>query len=212
MRKILVLAAAFATLTACGDGQNARDILGLGKKTPDEFRVVARPPLSTPPDFTLRPPEEGLRNPTLIGNAAPADSRARALVTRDEDLLDVTQDFDTQRYMGPADTAVGVVSSYDLATGADQQFLSNLGAKEADPAIRDKIFEEHQANVAINEEEKSEYLFDWLVPTTQKDEVIVDAKKEKERLDAAKAAEQPVTAGETPVIEPKTQSVLGDLF
>ena len=36
-----------------------RDAAGLAKKSPDEFQVMARPPLSLPPNFTLTPPTPG---------------------------------------------------------------------------------------------------------------------------------------------------------
>ena len=49
-----------ATLTACGVFEEQ---LGLNKQAPDEFRVVARAPLTLPPDFTLRPPEPGVARP-----------------------------------------------------------------------------------------------------------------------------------------------------
>ena len=52
---LLVILAAF-TLSAC---ENAREAIGIGKQSPDEFAVVTRAPLSMPPDFSLRPPRPG---------------------------------------------------------------------------------------------------------------------------------------------------------
>ena len=59
VRLVLVASAVFA-LTAC---EGVKKQFGLTKQSPDEFRVVARAPLSLPPDFTLRPPEPGAVRP-----------------------------------------------------------------------------------------------------------------------------------------------------
>ena len=46
-------------LTGCGGGE----ALGFGKVTPDEFRVVAKAPLTLPPEYSLRPPTPGEPRP-----------------------------------------------------------------------------------------------------------------------------------------------------
>ncbi|MCA8901752.1 MAG: DUF3035 domain-containing protein [Hyphomonas sp.] len=48
---LLALGAALMTATACSSGTTAR--------TPDEFRVVTKAPLTVPPDYSLRPPQAG---------------------------------------------------------------------------------------------------------------------------------------------------------
>jgi len=62
VRPVLTAAAlglAGLALTACGGGES----LGFGKVTPDEFRVVAKAPLTLPPDYSLRPPTPGEPRP-----------------------------------------------------------------------------------------------------------------------------------------------------
>jgi hypothetical protein len=49
-----------AALSGCGGVSKS---LGLAKVTPDEFRVVTKPPLTVPPDFSLRPPAPGEPRP-----------------------------------------------------------------------------------------------------------------------------------------------------
>jgi hypothetical protein len=44
--------------SACGDS-TPRQVFGLDKNPPDAFTVVARAPLTLPPDFGLRPPRLG---------------------------------------------------------------------------------------------------------------------------------------------------------
>ncbi len=49
-----------AGLAGC---QSASRALGMGKVTPDEFRVVTKAPLILPPDYSLRPPAPGEPRP-----------------------------------------------------------------------------------------------------------------------------------------------------
>ena len=56
----LALCASIIGLQGCADIQKA---IGNTKQAPDEFAVVAHPPLSVPPNFTLRPPTPGERRP-----------------------------------------------------------------------------------------------------------------------------------------------------
>ncbi len=194
----LALVALCALLSGCG-GQNARDILGLGRKAPDEFRVVSRPPLSTPPDFQLRPPVEGQGENVGL---PPADLQAKSLIVEGKDISDIEYDF--RRKMGVADTAVGVVDVYAGGSAADQSLLKSAGASVADPNIREIIYQERST---IEEAAKSS----WLAPK-KTGGVIVDAEKEKQRLDANKEAGKSVIEGETPSIEPKERGFLEKLF
>lgn len=184
-------------LTAC-EGQNARDILGLDRRAPDEFRVISRPPLSTPPDFQLRPPLEG----ETLSSRPPADLQAKSLVVDGRDISTVT--YDIRRKMGEAETAVGVVGAYEARTSADNALLSRAGANQADSQIRQRIYEERA-------QQKKEVEENWLFPQ-KSDGMIVDAEAEKQRLEANKEAGKPVTAGETPVVEPKERGILEKVF
>jgi hypothetical protein len=58
-----ILIAGAAGLAGCGTTQSA---LGLGKATPDEFRVVTKAPLVIPPDYSLRPPLPGQPRPAEL--------------------------------------------------------------------------------------------------------------------------------------------------
>ena len=55
IRAIMIVAGAL-TLTGCGESGR---IFGFERGGPDEFTVVRNPPLSVPPQATLRPPAEG---------------------------------------------------------------------------------------------------------------------------------------------------------
>jgi Protein of unknown function (DUF3035) len=64
-------------LGGCAQG-SVQDVLGMGKRAPDEFAVVKRAPLIVPPDFELRPPDPGAPRP----NIGRTSDQARVALTR----------------------------------------------------------------------------------------------------------------------------------
>jgi hypothetical protein len=59
-RSLLTLPLAFAlAMPAVAGCSSTKEMLGLTKRSPDEFQVVSRAPLSMPPDYSLRPPTPG---------------------------------------------------------------------------------------------------------------------------------------------------------
>jgi len=65
---LLALGAACLATTACSSGSGT-------SRTPDEFRVVTKAPLTVPPEYALRPPGAGQSLPTEV-EAAQGDSVA----------------------------------------------------------------------------------------------------------------------------------------
>ncbi|HPF24540.1 MAG: DUF3035 domain-containing protein [Hyphomonas sp.] len=63
---LLALGAACLTTAACSSGAS-------GARTPDEFRVVTKAPLTVPPDYSLRPPGAGQSVPAEV-EAAQSDN------------------------------------------------------------------------------------------------------------------------------------------
>jgi hypothetical protein len=200
MRKIVLIGLILLT-SGCGGG-SAREILGLGRNSPDEFAVVSRPPLSTPPEFSLRPPQAG-RQAT---NLPDSESKARSLITGEETA---SGSYDGGTMMGPADTAVGVVTSGSLASSGESQLLNRAGANKADSNIRDQLENEH-TNWQVKTEDDDSWL-QWEEDGAP-GESTVDAAAEKKRLEENKKSGKSVTEGETPAIEPKDKGILGDLF
>ncbi len=133
MRSFSMLAAALL-LAACSGGE-VRETLGLNKRAPDEFTVVSRPPLTVPREFNLLPPNPGEER--LSGQAA--DTQARSLVTSGRaqsttlNLLDAAS---------APDSAAPAVTSAPLASGGEEHLLQRVGAAQADPKIREKLYEE----------------------------------------------------------------------
>jgi hypothetical protein len=173
-------AARVAILVACALGtgacSNLRQQIGLDKQVPDEFRIVARPPLSMPPDFALRPPQPGAPRPQ---EEAVVD-RARQTVFRIE----------------PSATA----PTRDLpagASGGEGALLRQAGADRADPNIRATLTRE---GIGAEQPERGmvERLAFWR--SAPPPGVVVDPQREAQRLRENQALGRPVTEGETAVI------------
>ncbi len=60
LRALAAAGMASLLLAGCSD---TKKMLGFEKVAPDEFNVVARAPLSLPPEYQLRPPEPGAARP-----------------------------------------------------------------------------------------------------------------------------------------------------
>ncbi len=190
---------AAALLTGCSQSE-VKENLGLVREAPDEFRVVSRPPLSVPKEFFLVPPTPGADRSFELS----AEAQARDLVTggrAEASELSLEQQQDSL-----ADTAAPVVSTSPLMTSAEENFLKRAGADGSDPSIRDKIYKE----TAKSAEEEPDML-DRLRGAGAGDPTV-NAAKEKQRLEANKKNDKPVTEGDVPVTDPKQKSTLERLF
>lgn len=184
------IAGAVAMILALGACQGVRDQLGLTKQSPDEFKVVARAPLTLPPEFTLRPPEPGIPRPQE-GTTA---QQARQAIFRLE-----------QPKAQPLEQEIGV----DGRSRGELSLLKAAGADKIDPAIRRTIDSETQR---LNAE--SDDFIDALVFWRKKEEpgLVVDAAEEAKRLRENAALGKPVTAGETPTIERRKKALFEGIF
>lgn len=185
--------------TACASG-DVRETLGLNKNAPDEFRVVSRPPLSVPPEFTLRPPAPG--EPPL--GAPGAEQTARSLVLEDDNSSMTTRILQKPT----VSTAVDPVNSSSLATRGESNFLAKAGTNEADPAIRSQLRTE--AAVEPAPKDSVSPLESWL--GMKSSDPVVDPKPEAERIRENKDAGKPVNEGEVKTVDPKKDSVIDKLF
>lgn len=182
VRNLLLAAFCTALLASCSSGSDVRETLGLSRKAPDEFRVYARPPLTVPPEFSLRAPGSATDAPT----ATPADAQARGAV------------------LGTADTAVRPVTAHDLPSGADEQFLRNAGAHKASPDVRNQIQQDREDGSSAKNSS-------YLINPAADGEPVVDATKEAARIKENQSQKKSPAEGDTPVIEPKSKGILGTL-
>lgn len=187
-------------LAACDNG-GMRETLGLTRNAPDEFSVVSRPPLSVPPDFTLRPPRPG-----EAPRGIPTDERARSILTG---KAPSATPKDINKLEQPSvDTAVTPVVSSEVLSGGASSLLKRAGADSADESIRDKL-----GTDALTPRDNSgaKTLLEQ-IDGKDKSEPTVDAKKEAERIRDNKDNNKPVTEGDTPNEEVKKKSLIDRIF
>lgn len=185
--RMAVLAAAALALGACGTIGNIREQLGLEKQPPDEFRIVARPPLSMPPDYALRPPQPGAARPQ---EASVIDQARQTVFRAEPSAATPTREV-------PAGASDG-----------EAALLRRAGADRADPGIREKLNEE---GVRFEQPDRGlvERLAFWRDPPPPG--VVVDPQKEAQRLRENQALGRPVTEGETAVIRRRRRGLFEGL-
>lgn len=207
---LLSLSCSILTLTSCS-GTTVKDTLGIGRRAPDEFKVVSRPPLSVPPQFNLRPPSNTATSPTVV----PADKQAQSIIVgRNQD----DNNFDLNEAV--ADTAVTPVESDNLPSpgtktaakasrSAESTFMKNIGVDQADPTVRDTLV---QQKIEVEEKRDEAAWWDFYSSKPEKKDPLVNAKGEAERIQKNKADNKPVTEGKTPETKDKDRGLLGDLL
>jgi hypothetical protein len=179
-RSFLIPLALLFALSACSD---TREFMGLTNTPPDEFAVVEHPPLSLPPDYSLRPPRPGAPAPR---EQNPSGMAAKALYGEGNMELVEQQGVDRLKMS-------------NLSPG-EQAVVASAGAQQADPNIRNLIDREQGQQVVGNRKLVDALLF-WREPKPEDQSTIVNASAEKDRLLAAKINNAPVTSGDTPAVE-----------
>ncbi len=175
-RSLFALGIAALVLAACGD---VKQDLGLGRSVPDEFAVVDRPPLSMPPDFSLRPPTPGAPRPQEV---------------------DLTQHASETLFAGASS------SSGSAPSDAEKALLTQTGADKVDPGIRTTINREAAQKVTASDHLLQDLLWWKKDPSAA---AVVDAPGEAQRLKEAKDKGEAPNAGATPIIERDQSSWLG---
>ncbi len=164
------------SLAACSGDELSRQ-MGIVRDVPDEFQVTTRAPLSMPPDYKLRPPSPGAPRPQEL--TAPQSAEA-ALVPQ---------------------TAISTGDNVGGATSAGQQaLLTQLGAP-APANIRETL--QHDAAIDSPGSGLTDELMFWR--KKQPLGVVVDPRKETQRLRENAALGRNVETGDTPIIQ-RTQS------
>ena len=180
---------AMSLVLALGACSNISEQLGLTKRSPDEFRVVAHEPLALPPNFQLRPPEPGAPRP----QEGTAQQQAQIAVFR---------------AAPKSDPAPGGDLNADLSPG-EQALLRSAGTDRAEPNIRQLINQETSEINAADETFITKLIF-WYEP--EPPGVVVDPDAEARRLRENAALGRAATAGETPIIERKSKGIFEDIF
>ena len=170
-------------LVVAGCSGISDQITGRGKYAPDEFSVIARAPLTLPPDYGLRPPQPGA--------VRPQETRV--------------QDIARAALLGAGGPSL---SAADASIG-EQALLGRAGSSNAVPGIR-RIINEESAIYAGDDDTFVDNLMFWR--DKQGPGLIVDPTKESQRLEEATALGNDPTEGETAVIERRQKGILEGVF
>jgi apolipoprotein N-acyltransferase len=198
----LILVGFCGLLCACADG-SVREELGLVRNPPNEFNVVSRAPLTVPKEFFLYPPEQ------LAAKELPNQSIdvAKGALLGD-DGVEKAQYLDKYKAVTTkvSIAEVEAVSSSSLPSAGESGLLGKVRATEAVKNIRELLAEENGV-----EAEKSEDLLEKIKNPIKNKEPVIDAAKERERLQKNKQLGKSVNAGEVPTITEK-KTWLDSLF
>jgi hypothetical protein len=137
MKTYIYALALVMLLAACSD---VKETVGLGRNTPDEFDVVNNPPLTIPPDFTLRPPERGVQvSAGAVSAVETAAKAAGASIPADAATTPGLAAFLTQANAGSAqpDIRATIDRESDGVVVKDRTFVDKLMVWEPKPTSPD---------------------------------------------------------------------------
>lgn len=188
--KIKTALCALACLAVVGCSDGLKEKIGLSKRSPDEFSVVTRAPLSLPPDFNLRPPRPGAVRPQE-GTAQLRARRAIFPLDGTTRIADLRSDFQSEGF-----------------SASEASFLTRIGAHDNPDDIRARIDRETRRIVRADDDFTDRLIF-W--KEAEEPGVVVDAAAESRRLQENSALGTR-GAGETPTISRESKAPLEDVF
>jgi len=189
----LALALAMPAVAGCS---STKEMLGLTKRSPDEFQVVSRAPLSMPPDYSLRPPTPGAARP----QEGTTTQQAQQIVTGDRPTSTLQPD---------QIPSIGEGESTSAESAGESAFLQSASITGIDPNIRKIVNEETTADQDASQTFLDDLIF-WRAPEPYG--TVVDPVAEQKRLQENQALGQPTDTGETPIIERKKQGLFEGVF
>ncbi len=192
----LALAVALPAIAGCS---STKEMLGLTKRSPDEFQVVSRAPLSMPPDYSLRPPTPGAPRP----QEGTTREQAENIVTGYSSRTTTTLQPDQIPSIGEGEDPETTGSAGETA------FLQSASITGVDPNIRKLVDEETAADQEASESFLDDLVF-WRAPEPYG--TVVDPAAEQKRLQENQALGQPTDTGETPIIERKEKGLFEGVF
>jgi hypothetical protein len=198
-RSVLTLPLALALLAPAVAGcSSTKEMLGLTKRSPDEFQVVSRAPLSMPPDFSLRPPTPGAPRP----QEGTTREQAQEIVTNYTGRQTTTMQPDQIPSIGEGEQT-------STESAGESAFLQSASLTGIDPNIRKLVDEETSADQDASQTFLDDLVF-WRSPEPYG--TVVDPVAEQKRLQENQALGQPTDTGETPIIERKKKGLLEGIF
>lgn len=227
------LALAALGLQGCSD---AKKTLGLGKRSPDEFTVTTRAPLTVPPEFALRPPQPGIQRPQELN---PTEAARQSIFSASGQAGAQSTAAASAPPIGPVVTSApraAVASTGSAASPPTQPrgpatqlaarpgpaavgggpspgeaaLMARAGADKATPNIR-TIVNEETTRLAEADRPFVDKLIFWKEPLEAQSDVVNPA-KETQRLQDNAALGKPPSEGEVPIIKRRQPSLFDRLF
>jgi len=155
---------------------------GLTRESPDEFVVTTRAPLSVPPNFSLRPPQPGAPRPQEMTPTAGAEAA-----------------------LAPQTALTPVIAG---AESPGQEALVAAAGPPAPPDIRHEV--DVEAAREASDRSLTDRLMFWRSPAPPG--VLVDPRKEAERLRQNAALGESPTTGNTPMLKSRPKTLFDSLF
>lgn len=177
------LALAALLLASCSSGTDLSRDFGLVRDAPDEYTVTTQPPLSMPPDFTVRPPNPGAPRPQSMPEQQQAE---QALV--------------------PQTALTGVPAG---APSSGQAALVQAAGPAAPSNIRAEVNGEAATAAQQNQGFVDKLMF-WREPPPPG--IVVDPQKETQRIRENAALGRSQDVGDTPIIQPSSKNWWDNLF
>ena len=190
-------------LIGLGACSSTREILGLTKRSPDEFRVVTRAPLSLPPDYNLRPPTPGAPRPQEGTSRDQAQSAVFGYQPNGQPVGISPQEEAANELL------IGEGEGTQSQSAGESVIIQNASIAGIDPNIR-QVVDQETNEEASNSETFVESIVFWRKPAPYG--TVIDATEEQKRLQENAALGKPVNEGEVPVIVRKKKGLLEGLF
>jgi len=181
MKQVTVCVAAMIMLAGC-TGSDVRNTLGLGRRSPDAFSVVSRPPLTVPKEFLLVQP--GSETPEGVAGTS-AKEKARALLLKQSS--DASPEATPNSPFNTSDAAPAQPAAAEQEAGQSgnlaEQMRQKVGVKPENEQTRKLINQEQWTKEQAEQYTSVVYLFSKGLHDDSADEVL-NAQEEAVRLKA----------------------------
>jgi hypothetical protein len=183
MKQVTVCVAAMIMLAGC-TGSDVRNTLGLGRRSPDAFSVVSRPPLTVPKEFLLVQP--GSETPEGVAGTS-AKEKARALLLKQSSSSAASPEATPSSPFNTADAAPAQPAAAEQEAGQSgnlaEQMRQKVGVKPENEQTRKLINQEQWTKEQAEQYTSVVDLFSKGLHDDSADDVL-NAQEEAARLKA----------------------------
>lgn len=200
-KRVTMFAMAAVLLAGCGESGK---IFGFDRSGPDEFTVVRNPPLTLPPDATLRPPQPG----SVAYSRERSSNQARNVLATTGSQGTLVTEQGAQAYGGQPLAGASSPTQYAgtrPASGGEIALVQRTTAYYGiEPDIR-RVVDAESAKLALEQKKFLHKVLFWKDP--EPPGTVLDANAEQRRLRENEALGKPMNAGEAPLIARKKSGI-----